>query len=385
MVDVARQPVLVTRLPWRSIAMALVLIALILAAAVALLVGSQQRRPAPLYGPARNGLIAYEANGDIYTADSVTGAATAIVTGPEVDAAPRFSLDGTHVIFERTVRGDLRQVYVSRSDGSQLTRVTPEPVVFPAAASAKNYEFSPDGRSILIVTSDRGVPSLSIAQIDGSGIRRLELGMEARYATFRPPAGTEILFVGGRDNDPTGHGLFAVDPMRGAVRTVVKRFAGMDLTGGTWSPDGSRILYWSWDATVAWLTARTHIISADGTGDRELPGPPGAVWNAVAAWSNDGTRIFVVRGYTGDNTSVRPAVLPADGSSVGFEIAFSGTAEAGCCSTWSWSPDDSKVLGRSASVLNQPLPQVILDPIARESRAAPWTSTSDPAWQRLAP
>ena len=383
MFDIVRESALVPRVPWRSFAMILLLIAVLIAAAVALVAGSHQRHAAPLFGPARNGLVAYELNGDIYAGDPETGAANAIVTGPETDSAPRFSPDGTRVVFERTVQGDMRDIYVARANGSGLTRVTSKPVAL-AAASAKNYEFSPDGRSILVLAPERGLPPLAIVQLDGSGTRRVDVSMDVQLATFRPPNGAEILFVGGPNDEAAGHGLFVVDLASGAVRLIVKRQTGIDLTGGSWSPDGSRIAYWMWSFTNT-LDARTHTINADGTGDRPLPAPPGAVWNAVAAWSNDGTRIFLVRGYTGDYREVRPAVQPADGSNAGFEIPFAGTAEGGCCSTWSWSPDDSKILGRSASDLDQPLPQVILDPVSRQSRAAPWTSKSDPAWQRLAP
>jgi Tol biopolymer transport system component len=382
MVDVLRQPAFVPRLPWRSISMAVLLIALLLAvAAVALYVGSRPRLPAP-FGLASNGLVAYAANGDIYTGDPVSGASTPIVTGPESDIAPRFSPYGTHVAFERKLSSGMGQVYVVRSDGSQLTLVTPEPVALTDTAFWRNYEFSPDGRSILIMSMTNGRPTISIAQTDGSGIRQLEVGMAAKGATYRPPVGAEILFIGEGSPGQAGFGLYAVDPVSMAVRTLVRPAAGVDLTGASWSPDGARIAYWSW-REVEGMTARTHIINADGSGDRELPAPANAVWNALASWSNGGTRIFLIRGYTGDNADVRPAVLPADGSGVGVELPFTGTAERECCSAWMWSPNDSKIIGRPGGTSGEPLRQILLDPIAGDSRPAPWASTSDPAWQRM--
>jgi Tol biopolymer transport system component len=377
MLDIAREPVIAPRLPWRAISVAVLLIALLLAA-VAVLIGSQPRL-APPYGLARNGLVAYEAAGDIYTADPVTGVATAIVTGPENDVAPRFSNDGASVVFQRTLDGGMGQLYVARSDGTQLRLITPEPVALPDAQASTNYEFSPDGRSVLFMSAIVGGPSILIARTDGSGVRRLDLGgLMAERGTFRPPDGTEILFV-------DGSGVYAVNLASGVVRPIVKPATGTSLTGATWSPDGSRILYWSWDTNGDGMTARTHVISADGTGDLVLPAPPDAVWNAVAAWSNDGSRIFLVRGYTPDFADVRPAVLPADGSSAGIEIPVGGTAERDCCSAWTWSPDDSKIIGRPGGTTGTPLQQLILDPVAGTSRSAPWTSTSDPTWQRLAP
>src|SRR5204862_5649642 len=97
-----------------------VLLAIILAAALA--AGSRTRLPAP-FGPAANGLVAYDRGGDIYTVDPVTGITRAIVTGSALDVQPRWSRDGTHLVFERKVQnvagpGDL---YVVEADGSHLT------------------------------------------------------------------------------------------------------------------------------------------------------------------------------------------------------------------------------------------------------------------------
>src|SRR5688572_2655754 len=104
----------------------------LLLAATAVFIGTQPRLPAP-FGLARNGLIAYDAGGDIYAADPVTGAATAIVSGPETDVAPYYSRDGSRIVFQRQVGDLLVQLYVVGVDGSDLTLVTPEPVALTAS------------------------------------------------------------------------------------------------------------------------------------------------------------------------------------------------------------------------------------------------------------
>lgn len=95
MVDIARQPILTPRLPLRTIGLGLLLIGLLLAAVVAIVVGTRPNLPTP-FGPAHNGLVAYAKDGDIYTADPVTGVPKAIVIGPETDLRPLWSLDGAH-------------------------------------------------------------------------------------------------------------------------------------------------------------------------------------------------------------------------------------------------------------------------------------------------
>jgi Tol biopolymer transport system component len=377
MVDLVRQPVLAPRLPWRSIALAVVVLLALLAAA-AVYVGSQQHVPPP-FGPARNGLIAYDAGGDIYTADPVSGAATAVITGPDRDFGPRFSLDGAHLAFARVTDGDRSLIYVARPDGNGLTLVTPTPVSLAdadAGRSWERYKFSPDGRELLIAT----VSGITIARTDGSGVSNLDVGIPAVEPTYRPPDGHEILFIGrGADT-----GLFIFDRTTNQVRQIVKVQPGFDLAGASWSPDGSRIAYWTWDGTANGLAAKTHVVGPDGSGDRELPAPRGAVWNAHATWSNDGKRLFIARGFTPGEDDVRGFVVPADGSGVGVQIAPAGSVETACCAAWLWSPDDSELLGRPAA-LGAGVPMVILNAAGGPVRTAPWAAISDPTWQRQAP
>jgi hypothetical protein len=386
MVDIARQPVIAPRLPWRGISLAIALLALLAAAAV--LVGSQQRLPPP-FGIAGNGLIAYASDGDIYAAEPVSGRATAIVSGPETDLAPYFSRDGTHIVFERKVSGDVGPglLFVARSDGSAITLVTPEPVLLTQSLLGEPwpaYAFSPDGGSVLIATATKGVKTVSIAQTDGSGVRELTVEMSVYEPSFRPPNGAEILFVGADRQGVLGSGLYAVDPKSGAVRTIIEPSGTYDLAGATWSPDGSQIAYWRWGGPGEGLTARTRVISADGTGDRELPAPQGAVWNAGSAWSNDGSRLMIRRGYTPYLEDVRAVVIPASGDSVGVEMRVPSLVNGACCAAWEWAPDDSTILGTLIDADGRPVQQVLLDPVKGEVHPTPWTSTSDPTWQRIA-
>jgi Tol biopolymer transport system component len=366
------------------VSVALLLIALLLAALVALFAGTQRPLPAP-FGPARNGVVAYESGGDIYTADPVTGEGTAIVTGPERDVGPRFSLDGSRIVFERKLDAARSQLYVVGADGGSITLITPEPIALAPGASGRaweRYKVSPDGQTVLFSMLGAGGSVIGITEADGGGVRQLDVGMSAIEPTFRPPDGAEILFVG---SGAVEAGLFAVDPATGTVREILIVAPGMGLAGASWSPDGSRIAYWMWDTSIMGMSAKSHVVASDGTGDRELPSPPGSIWNAHAIWSNDGTRLFVAHGFTNGNDDVRGWVTPADGTSAGVEVAPAGTVETECCAAWLWSPDDSVILGRSAPLRGEPLPQLVIDVAGKKAAPAPWTSSSDPTWQRLAP
>ncbi|WP_410960332.1 TolB family protein, partial [Salmonella sp. SAL4431] len=82
----------------------------------------------------------------IYTIDARTAEAIPLITGPEEDLEPRFSLDGTKIAYQRTVEGGMRQVFVAHADGSDPTLVTPEPLDLAPVGSGRGWEhyaFSP--------------------------------------------------------------------------------------------------------------------------------------------------------------------------------------------------------------------------------------------------
>ena len=303
--------------------------------AVALAVGTRPNPPSP-FGPARTGLVAYASDGDIFTVDPVTGISTAVMTGPETDLNPRWSLDGTRFAFERKEPdgNGPGNVYVARSDGSDLVRITPVPL--PAIES---YAFSPDGREVLISAWPDQVPGILIAAADGSGMRQLELSGPATNAAWRPPDGSEILFME-RGTYTEGFGsMFAIDVASGQIRPVLEADPDRHRAHTLWSPDGSQIAYAEW-VDSGDLTAQIHVMSADGTGDRVLPTPPGATWQAPFGWSNDGTRLLAIRGYTGQYEASVAVALPVDGSGSGVEFDTTGAIGMACCTAWAWAPDD---------------------------------------------
>ena len=129
--------------------------------------------------------------------------------------------------------------------------------------------------------------------------------------------------------------------------------------------------------------ALLRVTSIDGSRTVTLPMPGGATFQDAPAWSNDGTRIAVDRGYSTYNQNMTLAVLPADGTSVGTETAQGLT---GCCDTViEWSPDDKSILVSPEDLSSNFTPQLLWDPATGLTRPAPWAVTADPAWQRIAP
>ena len=188
------------------------------------------------------------------------------------------------------------------------------------------------------------------------------------------------------------NGIYAIDAVSGTVRTIVAPTLRAEIYGATWSPDGSRIAYGIWDPFADHTSSRTHVISADGTGDVRVDNHADTIADGTDGgrldFSNDGTRLFILRVFLRDGVEeTRFAVVPVDGSGLGVEVTCPPAGVDGWCSNlWQWSPDDTALVGLLTDAAAQPLHRLLADPLTGATRIAPGPATlSGISWQRLAP
>jgi Tol biopolymer transport system component len=244
--------------------------------------------------------------------------------------------------------------------------------------------FSPDGREVAFTAGNAPMKTLWVADVRQGVARQLNLGANLYLAgepSWMPPAGDEILFNGVLGSQS---GLYAVDVQSGKVRTIVEPSARFGAEVSTVSPDGSRIAYTQTDSQVTDRNPyQVHIVNRDGTGDVALPMPASAVFQDLPVWSNDGTRLVIVRGYAAHEEDVRLAIVPADGTNTGVETKPS---ISGCCDyAVDWSPDDSRILFLPEDMNGTMTPQLLIDPSTGATTDTSWGGISVPAWQRQAP
>jgi WD40-like Beta Propeller Repeat len=370
----ARSPV-----PLRAIA-AVALLILALTVGLIAVAGSRSTIPAP-FGRAGNGSIIYDVGGDIFAADPVTGRPTVLVSGPDTDRGAVWSLDGTSFVAERTLSGSeyIGRLFVRSADGSHPVMITPDGLY-----SVRDYAFAPDGRTVVLVSGqDDATQAAWIAQVDGSGIKRIDLPMTIDEVSFLPPDGHALILTA-RPAGSTQDGIYRFDPTTGAVRPIIEARPDVGIGWVRASPDGSRIAYSRSDPTVQDRNSYVaHVVGADGAGDQALPMPAGTIFQDAPTWSNDGLRLAVTRGYANRNTDMVVAAIPADGSGTGVQ---SGHGITGCCDTMlEWAPDDSSVLVTPEDRNSTMTEQLLFDPSTGATHPATWTATSPPAWQRRAP
>lgn len=389
--DLVTERVPTARLPWRQLGV-LALIALLLATALAVYVGSRPRLPEP-FGLAANGSIALSSGGDIHMVDPLTGSSTIIVGGPDVDSGAVVSPDGLRVAFQRRQVIDAKTLYqlvVADADGSDLTVLTAEPVI----GGFDGYAWAPDGRAILVDHAKD--EDLWLYSVDGlPAPRPIASDAQAYPAPFQPPDGSAVLIY---RNDHGYPELVLLDLQASRETVLAEGRTGEDLGDARWAPDGETVVYNA--APEDDLDSqRLWIVNADGSGTRQITDAPGTWFDIDATWAPGGDRIAFDRyERVGTDWLVRPLAI--------YDVASRATRDVGPLARdvrkampsegdadasfgegfwFEWSPDGTSLIAIPTEGSAHP---ALIDAASGEWRVLDPLVTPDfvaEAWQRLAP
>ncbi len=338
--DITTRTAAAPRLPWRQLGI-LALIALLLATALAVYVGTQRHVPAP-FGPARNGLIPYISSGDIYVGDPVTGRTTLLLGGPDDDASPGYSPDGTRIAFIRSAPAgghDQQPVdlYVMHDDGSNVTKITSAPV--PKLVWAN---WTPDGRHWPSSIRWTACNQTDLHRLPTAGCRPQRTRRRRQRGPDRRSGHRTVGSCSSAPSSEGKYGLFVMNADGTNVRTLVTPTntvdVGQDLNAVTYSADGARIFYQRWipglDPAVGDERRRQRM-------QHEFVPKPGAAWDGIPrprptvdGWPSGMSRRTGAaprnRSPSSAPTGPAPSSRPV--------LPLMGTAH------WTWAPDSTKIL-----------------------------------------
>jgi len=380
--DLTASPAGTGRVPWRALG---IVALLILALAVAIVfVGSQQGRTLPFFGPAANGSIIYDHEGDIYVADALGGNPRLLIGGTNA-FGQRFSHDGSTIYFART-QPDGYAIMRADADGRNVRRASA--TVLPDGESPA---VSPDEGELAAILLDTYQPALGILQLtDEGGLRRLDLdGIEpTRFVAWRPPSGDELVFLGHPGGLKTDLGLYLVGRDGSDLRRIgfregesvdTENATQISFQGLAFSDDGATAAYSNWEpGVVPGKDCTLHLLDLTTGSDRIMSYDPSARCEAGPVFLGDG-RILLESQDKTDGSVVRLLVAPADGSSPGIRIGqeFSRSDTRG----YVLSPDRSKVLfvrnGGAVEMIS--IATGLVEPVEVRITVGDWS------WQRLAP
>ena len=224
-----------------------------------------------------------------FTIVGTDGAVVATLPGFDGAATPDLSPDGTMIAFTiHDWAAVAPQIATMRVDGTGFRILTNDPI------AAKQPRWSPDGTQLVYLRQDADdILRLMVMDADGSDAHQIE-GTNSNMADFNPPDwspdGSRILFTTFHGGPP----LMATIPVSGGRPELIETGSGWPEVGGAWSPDGSSIAYTRGVREEGGLLVfEVWVMNADGSGSHRLAALPAASAEAPA-WSPDGSRVAFI-------------------------------------------------------------------------------------------
>ena len=230
------------------------------------------------------GRIAFSARGWIWMLETVSGSATRITRGGDVDSRPAWSPDGRLLAFVRDDSQDTRIVVLDVESGTEVaTLQTPAIELDPT--------FSPDSRAVIYASAEAG--DLDLWTHDLESGERSQLTNDTELLELRPQTSADgTLYVAKRSGGlnqilyrPRSQTRAPTSPLTSAAEDVVLMTGRItSQTRPALSPDGAMVAF-NWPAQSGW---ELRVLRVEDPGETVLLDDGGVfltpAWSADAAW-----------------------------------------------------------------------------------------------------
>ena len=248
----------------------------------------------------------------------------------EFPTAPQWAKDGSLIVFSHPPAG----VFMAQADGSRMWALP------PGASMGTGYypgNLSPalslDGSRVAyaMIVMENHTTEIVTSAPDGTGLRKLTSNKAIDAYPAWSPDGSRIAFYSDRDTGFQLH-LYLMDADGSNERGLVSSLFVSGRHPPVWSPDGSRIAF------VVRQHGRltVYTVRPDGSDVTELGDAASA-----PAWSPDGSRLAFIREKEGRLPRRLYAMDPDGGNE---RVLLSLSSDRFWYNSLSWSPDGSEIL-----------------------------------------
>lgn len=193
---------------------------------------------------AQSGKIAFAAGSpaEIFKMNRNGSGITNLTNNPARDDNPSLSADGTKIAFTSYRDDSMGEIYIMNEDGSEQTRLTFNPGADAQPALSK------DGQKIVFVSRRDNATTLFLMDANGNNQTRFSVstGAGPNDPSFSPD-GSKIVFSTSVFSNETGtstRNIWLLD-LNTSISTQLTHVEPAIAFGPSFSPDGTRIVFWS--------------------------------------------------------------------------------------------------------------------------------------------